>query len=74
MVGDVANGKAKVFVVTGDQATLREVLIGNDTGVSLEILSGLSPSDEVVLRPSGGLSDGTKVASTAAPAVAAKTH
>jgi RND family efflux transporter, MFP subunit len=74
LVGDVANGKAKVFVVTGEQAILREVLIGNDTGVSLEILSGLSPSDEVVLRPAGGLSDGTKVASTAAPAVAAKTH
>ena len=74
IVGDVAGGKAKVFVVDGEQLTLREVLIGNDTGVNVEIQSGLSTSDSVVLRPAGGLADGTKVASTAAPAAASKTH
>ena len=71
LVGDVSGGQAKVFVVDSEQASLREVKIGRDTGVEVEVLSGVSTSDQVVLRPPGGLLDGTKVASRASAVAAA---
>jgi HlyD family secretion protein len=74
LVGDVALGQAKVFVLKGGQVSLRQVQVGKDTGIEVEILSGLSPEDQIVLRPSGSLTDGMKVASIAAVAQAAKTN
>jgi hypothetical protein len=53
---------------------LREVQVGKDTGIEVEVLSGLSGDDQVVLRPSGGLADGMKVAGIATAAQAAKTN
>lgn len=74
LVGDVAHGQAKIFVLKNDLVNLRQVQVGKDTGIEVEILSGLSPEDQVVLRPSGSLSDGMKVASVAAVATTAKAH
>jgi HlyD family secretion protein len=73
LVGDVAAGQARLFVVSGDTATLRQVEVGKDTGIEVEVLSGVSPDEQVVLRPSGSLADGMKVAGTL-KAAAAKTH
>ena len=42
-------------------ARLRNVTIGRDFGNSLEIISGLQPSDLVILNPPDSLSDGTPV-------------
>jgi multidrug efflux pump subunit AcrA (membrane-fusion protein) len=73
LVGDVAAGQAKLFVVSGDTASLRQVEVGKDTGIEVEVLSGISPDDLIVLRPSGSLADGMKVAGTL-KAAASKAH
>jgi multidrug efflux pump subunit AcrA (membrane-fusion protein) len=70
----VTGGQAKVFVLKNDQLSLRQIQVGKDTGIVVEILSGLSADDHVVLRPSGSLADGMKVAGIAAVAQAAKTN
>jgi hypothetical protein len=44
------------------------VTIGHDFGNSVEITSGLTPADEVILDPSDSLMSGTEVYSQAASA------
>jgi RND family efflux transporter MFP subunit len=53
---------AQVAVVDNNQAHLRDVKIGRDLGANLEIVSGLSDTDEVILNPPDSLSDGQAVA------------
>jgi RND family efflux transporter MFP subunit len=50
-VGAVRDGKAALVPIT----------IGRDYGDRLEVLSGLQPSDQVILNPSDSLIDGTAV-------------
>jgi hypothetical protein len=50
-----------VGVVTDGHARLRPVTIGHDFGNSLEILSGLTLDDEIILDPSDSLTDGMPV-------------
>ena len=57
LVGDVAGGQAKIFILKNDLVELRQVQVGKDTGIEVEILSGLSPDEQVVLRPSGSLAE-----------------
>jgi RND family efflux transporter MFP subunit len=52
---------SQVAVVENDHARLRNVTIGRDFGTSLEIVSGLSDKDEVILNPPDSLSDGQPV-------------
>lgn len=61
LVGSATNGQAQVFVAVNGQAQARQVRIGRDTGVQVEILSGISETDEVVFRPAGGLADGARI-------------
>ena len=52
----------QVVVVDGaSKAHLRPITIGRDLGTSLEIISGLQPSDSVVVNPPDSISDGTAV-------------
>jgi RND family efflux transporter MFP subunit len=51
----------RVGVVRGDRVQLVPVTIGHDFGNSVEITSGLSPADEVILDPSDSLASGTEV-------------
>lgn len=74
LVGDAAQGQGQVFVVEEKRAKLKKVKLGRDTGVQVEILSGLGTSDAVILRPAGGLADGAEVAAAAAPAPQAIVH
>jgi RND family efflux transporter MFP subunit len=58
----------RVGVVRGDHVQLLPVTIGHDFGNSVEITSGLTPLDEVILDPPDSLVSGTEVhAQTAAP-------
>lgn len=52
-----------VFVTRGDQVERRKVVVGTevDAGAALEIASGLTPSDQVVVAGADGLSNGAKV-------------
>jgi multidrug efflux pump subunit AcrA (membrane-fusion protein) len=61
LVGNVDNGKGTVYVVDQGVAHERVVSVGTDNGVTTEIVKGLSETDEVVVRHSGALAEGTKV-------------
>jgi RND family efflux transporter MFP subunit len=66
LVGNEQHGKSQLFVVKEGKARLRPVNVGKDTGVYVEVLSGLTTADEVIVQPPAGLADGNVV--TAAPA------
>jgi len=53
--------KAEVFVVSGDKAQRRVVATGTGNGVSVEVLSGVQPGDQVVTRGAFALKDGDRV-------------
>ena len=63
-----------VFVTQGDQVAQRTVTIGTevDGGSSLEVTSGLSPGDQVVVAGADGLSDKAKVRVRSLPATEGK--
>lgn len=51
----------RVAVVRSGHAQLVPIAIGRDYGNKVEVVSGLQPSDEVILDPSDSLTDGTVV-------------
>ena len=51
----------RVGVVRGDRVQLVPVTIGHDFGSSVEITSGLTTADEVILDPSDSLASGVEV-------------
>jgi HlyD family secretion protein len=59
--------KTSVFVVQGGKLTLRPVKVGRDTGVRVEILSGLKPDELVVRHPTPDLFAGEKVVPVETP-------
>jgi HlyD family secretion protein len=61
LVGKAEGGKAAVRVVRGETAHLVPVRYGADTGAEVEILSGLTPADRVVVRANGPVEDGAAV-------------
>lgn len=61
------DGRQKVAVVEGeDEVVFRPVTVGRDFGERIEIVSGLEPSDRVILAPNALLREGDKVAVTMA--------
>jgi len=56
----------QVAVVRNGQAQLVPVAIGRDDGQSVEIVSGLQPTDQVIVSPSDSLTSGTRVRITGA--------
>jgi RND family efflux transporter MFP subunit len=62
--GHSANGNATAYVVRDGKAHRTPVKVGHDDGRLVEVLSGLQPEDEVVVRFSGTLDDGAPVVST----------
>jgi RND family efflux transporter MFP subunit len=51
----------RVGVVRNGRATLVAITIGRDYGDRVEVLSGLQPSDQIIVNPSDSLIDGTAV-------------
>ncbi|HEY1649612.1 MAG TPA: efflux RND transporter periplasmic adaptor subunit [Terracidiphilus sp.] len=51
----------RVGVVRGDRVQLVPVTVGHDFGSSVEITSGLTATDEVILDPSDSLANGVQV-------------
>ena len=58
----------RVAVIRNGQAQIVPVTIGRDYGETVEILSGLQPTDQVILAPSDSLTSGTRVRITSTPA------
>lgn len=67
LTGHSANGNAMAFVVRDNKARRTAVKVGSDDGTLVEILFGLRPDDEVVVRPGSNLDDGAPVISTIRP-------
>lgn len=61
IIGDTAEGKAKVYTVQSGKLVLKSIEIGRDTGVETEVVAGLAEEDQVVVRPANGLSEGLLV-------------
>lgn len=70
LVGDLGQGKAQAFVVRDGVARLQSLVVGAHNGVSCEVLDGLQPSDDIVIRPPANLTEGTIVDAKADPAAA----
>lgn len=51
----------QVATVIGDKVHLVPVKIGNDMGESVEIASGLKPTDKVIIDPSDSIAEGQQV-------------
>jgi RND family efflux transporter MFP subunit len=56
-----AEGPRVAVVGPDNKIKLKPVVIGRDFGIKLEILSGLDPSDQIVVNPADSLQDGTDV-------------
>jgi multidrug efflux pump subunit AcrA (membrane-fusion protein) len=61
VAGDVHGDKGTVFVVKQGVAYAQAVRFGGDNGLAIDVLEGLTPEDEVVLRPSESIGDGVPV-------------
>ncbi len=55
------DGKSYVFVVSGDVSEEREVITGLDTGSYIEIKSGLSAGDTVIVKGQDYITGGSKI-------------
>ena len=51
----------RVVVVNNNQAELRPITIGHDLGSEVEVVSGLTTNDSVVLNPPDSIEPGEKV-------------
>ena len=58
---------SQLAVVRDGQAQLLSVTIGRDYGTTVEILSGLQPTDQVIVAPSDSLVSGTRVRIASVP-------
>lgn len=54
------DGQQGAFVISGEQASWRQIESGGTEGSDTRVLSGIGPGDQVILSPQG-LSDGQKV-------------
>lgn len=61
LVGKAENGHGSVRVVRDGKAHVVNVAYATDNGVDVEIMSGLSADDQVIVRANGSLEEGTPV-------------
>jgi HlyD family secretion protein len=62
LVGESKGGQADVYVIKDGKAKKTKVTVGDDDGIRVEILSGLTPQDEVIVS-TGSVTEGTPVRS-----------
>src|SRR5271170_3362782 len=56
-----SEGPRVAVIGPGGKVQLRPINIGRDYGTSLEILGGVSPTDQIVINPADSLEDGQQV-------------
>jgi membrane fusion protein, multidrug efflux system len=56
-----AQGPQVAVIGPDNKVQLRHINIGRDYGTALEILGGISPSDQIVINPADSLEDGQQV-------------
>lgn len=57
----------QVAVVSGNKVSMHHVTLGRDFGSAIEILSGITGADRVILNPADSLIDGAEVRATETP-------
>jgi RND family efflux transporter MFP subunit len=62
-----AQGAQVAVIGPGGKIELRPINIGRDYGATLEVLGGVSPTDQIVINPSDSLEDGQQVNVAQAP-------
>lgn len=62
--GKIENGKATVRVVRDDTVSIVPVQLGADSGTEVEVLTGLTAADLVIVQANGPIENGTAVAVT----------
>lgn len=62
LVGESKGDKADLYVIKDGKAKKTRVEVGSDDGIRVEILSGVTPQDDVIVNPST-VSDGASVRS-----------
>jgi RND family efflux transporter MFP subunit len=65
---EVEAGAAYVYVAQSGQAAKRQIRIGRDDGITVEVTSGLSADDQVIVGYTGSLQDGEPIVAAPAPA------
>ena len=60
LIGESKGGKADLFVIKDGKAKKVRVAIGADDGLRVEVLSGISPEDDVILD-TGRVTEGAPV-------------
>jgi RND family efflux transporter MFP subunit len=68
VVSRAPGGKGAVRVVRNEHIQTVAVALGADNGVEVEVLTGLTPADQVVVRTSGLVDDGSTVSVAGAKA------
>lgn len=61
LAGKAEGGKGMARILRADQVHVVPVRYASDNGVEAEIISGLSPQDQVVVRATGPIDEGTPV-------------
>ena len=56
-----AEGARVAVIGSGGKIQLRPINIGRDYGATLEVLGGVSPTDQIVINPADSLEDGQQV-------------
>ncbi len=63
LVGESKVGKGELFVVKDGKAKKTKVTVGADDGIRVEIQSGITPDDDVIVN-TGSVTDGVAVSAT----------
>lgn len=59
--GKTDGSRAMVKIVRNNVVRSLPVMLGADNGIRVEVLSGLTPNDSVIIRSNGAIDDGTPV-------------
>jgi multidrug efflux pump subunit AcrA (membrane-fusion protein) len=62
-----ADGTQLILVEPGNKLHFQDVVVGDDSGITLQILSGVSKTDKVVTSPANGFIEGEQVQVQEAP-------
>ncbi len=73
LVGESKDGNGELFIIKDGKAKKTKVTVGADDGIRVEILSGITPDDEVIVN-TGSVSDGVPVRVTSHPADSSQTQ
>ena len=73
LVGESKDGNGELFIIKDGKAKKTKVTVGADDGIRVEVLSGITADDEVIVN-TGSVSDGVPVRATSRTADSSQTQ